>query len=702
MPVTMETRADPGGGRHFSGIITRLVTQYLVATQSSATLQAVLADAGEARPLPELLDDGSWSSYGQVRRLLEAVAGRLGMAAVAQAAPTSGRDQDPADAVAPLLQLGSPTALLDEGVASGTALGMATVVEVVAGRSLGPDGYRIAMRMADGFEPFPELCVFIRGLLSVVPTLFGLPTGQVVEEHCQCQGAETCALVLRWEPLGSIGQQNRLLRAQVHVLEHRLTTIQDMLDELVSTDDVERTLRHVADTAAAALRVPAHVLVLDRGGRLVPVQVVGATRTEAMAAVRRLDPAEHRHALVAEVASSRRRFGRLAVLDPGRTFRPHEQRMLASYAKLAAAALDSATAVAEASAQAATASALLRLSRTLSQVLSADELAQELARALPEVVDCDRTAIVLGDPRTGQARVAAVHGYPDDIAERHQGHPVRFHAVDATDRVTILRAAGRPEQELADLMRLSGTLVSAIVPVMVDERHAGQIIVSVTERAERLTHTPELEERLLGVAGLAATALRNGMLVDAIRHQATHDALTGLPNRALVLDRLGALLSRRDGPPVTVLFVDLDGFKDVNDTLGHGAGDRLLVTVGQRLRAAVRATDLVGRLGGDEFVVLSAGSDPGPAALADRVLRQLRVPLHLDEGPTLTVTASVGIAVGTPGTTGDDGDALLRQADMALYAAKARGKDQAAAFTPAMVAPARRRLARHDVAPTRA
>jgi diguanylate cyclase (GGDEF)-like protein len=171
-----------------------------------------------------------------------------------------------------------------------------------------------------------------------------------------------------------------------------------------------------------------------------------------------------------------------------------------------------------------------------------------------------------------------------------------------------------------------------------------------------------------------------------LSHQALHDALTGLPNRALVLDRAQQMLARAARQPDTVtgaLFIDIDGFKHVNDSLGHAAGDQLLGVVAQRLLAAAREQDTVGRLGGDEFVVLveSTADDAAPHLLADRLTEVLREPVELDGGrKILSVTASVGVAVGRYVTP----DAILRDADLALYAAKAAGKDRYALFDASM------------------
>jgi diguanylate cyclase (GGDEF)-like protein/PAS domain S-box-containing protein len=174
-------------------------------------------------------------------------------------------------------------------------------------------------------------------------------------------------------------------------------------------------------------------------------------------------------------------------------------------------------------------------------------------------------------------------------------------------------------------------------------------------------------------------------LEEQLRHEAFHDSLTGLANRALLTDRIEHAMARqsRTMDPVAVLLVDLDDFKAVNDSLGHGSGDRLLAEVAARLRSVVRASDTVGRLGGDEFAILLEDSTDGqgPAQAAERILAAFEQPITVD-GRSLVITASVGVAVALPGTS--DTDDLVRNADVAMYVAKARGKARWACFEPGM------------------
>ena len=180
---------------------------------------------------------------------------------------------------------------------------------------------------------------------------------------------------------------------------------------------------------------------------------------------------------------------------------------------------------------------------------------------------------------------------------------------------------------------------------------------------------------LRGTEGvLRASLSERDALAAQLEHQAFHDSLTDLANRALFNDRVRHALARarRDGGCLAVLFVDLDDFKVVNDSLGHGAGDRLLREVAGRLRSCLREHDTVGRLGGDEFAILAEDTDLATARLlADRVITTLGAPFPL-VGGQVTIRASIGIAVDE--RLALDEAQLLRNADIAMYAAKSRGK----------------------------
>jgi diguanylate cyclase (GGDEF)-like protein len=215
---------------------------------------------------------------------------------------------------------------------------------------------------------------------------------------------------------------------------------------------------------------------------------------------------------------------------------------------------------------------------------------------------------------------------------------------------------------------------------------AGEALVAVLEFFA--TRPVPRDPALLNVMADIGTQLgrvverhRNGQ---RLRHQATHDPLTDLPNRELFRERVEyalSRLSRRQGA-VGVLLIDLDGFKDINDSLGHSVGDDLLREIGRRLRTVARPLDTVARLGGDEFAIILEDEGDGGAAehVAGAVLDVLPEPLTL-AGRSLSVTASVGVALVAPGS-GDGVGEMLRNADLAMYRAKKAGKGRAVFFEP--------------------
>ncbi|MGH9187610.1 MAG: diguanylate cyclase domain-containing protein, partial [Acidimicrobiales bacterium] len=221
-----------------------------------------------------------------------------------------------------------------------------------------------------------------------------------------------------------------------------------------------------------------------------------------------------------------------------------------------------------------------------------------------------------------------------------------------------------------------------VLPLL--SRDTGGLLGTVTAfTAERRGPTAE-ERSLIGRMGhLAAIGIERGRFQAELEHRALHDALTGLPNRALLLDRLEHALARvrRAGSEVALLFVDLDQFKVVNDSLGHDAGDRLLMEVATRFRRSVRAGDTVARLGGDEFAVLcedvSAESDA--VAVAGHLHAALAPPFRVSGGE-LFVNCSIGIAL----ASGGEPESVIRDADAAMYRAKDLGRNRHVVFEDAL------------------
>jgi diguanylate cyclase (GGDEF)-like protein/PAS domain S-box-containing protein len=271
----------------------------------------------------------------------------------------------------------------------------------------------------------------------------------------------------------------------------------------------------------------------------------------------------------------------------------------------------------------------------------------------------------------------------------------------AVERVLGHRAADRFGSSIFDLVHAEDVRWLEGVLEGLAARPGGEATVEVRIRhadgswrwmegvGTNLLHDTHVRGIVLNYRDISERKTLEGQL----QHQAFHDPLTGLANRALLADRVAHALARRrpnrDGN-VAVLFIDLDDFKTINDSLGHAAGDDLLRAVATRLVACVRAEDTTARLGGDEFALLLEGSSLDAATeTAERVHAALREPTAV-AGLQLALSASIGIAVASGKIRG--ADELLRNADVAMYQAKARGKGASVRFEPSMHTSAMRRL----------
>ncbi len=217
-----------------------------------------------------------------------------------------------------------------------------------------------------------------------------------------------------------------------------------------------------------------------------------------------------------------------------------------------------------------------------------------------------------------------------------------------------------------------------------DARKSQQMLLQARDELEQRVHSRTIE-LVLANSMLQSEIRERKQIEDRMRHMAHHDALTDLPNRTLLHDRLSQALAlaERHGHRVAVLFVDLDRFKTINDNLGHATGDRLIIDVASRLRAAVRAEDTVARLGGDEFVVIMPKvTDVGEARTVAEKLMLSVAPSFSVEGHDLHVAVSIGVCVFPD--DGRDVETLMRNADTAMYQAKAQGRNRVQFFAQNM------------------
>ena len=280
----------------------------------------------------------------------------------------------------------------------------------------------------------------------------------------------------------------------------------------------------------------------------------------------------------------------------------------------------------------------------------------------------------LGRTALGEASLQPLIDHASRMITEALAAPCRIIVMDADHRTRELSAPGDCERQSE--VAASQT-VGVVYPIGDPRRPLAQIEVSPTRAL-----CSDDEHFLEAIASILTSSIVRQRAEDLIRHQALHDPLTGLPNRALLHDRLEHALARagRAGEGLALLILDLDGFKEINDTLGHDIGDQVLVRLGERLLGSVRASDTVARLGGDEFGVLleAVESDEDALTLATTIGQAITRPITVDE-TQLCLAASIGVArCPDHGTTTTD---LLKHADIAMYDAKRLGAG-AAVYRP--------------------
>ena len=328
---------------------------------------------------------------------------------------------------------------------------------------------------------------------------------------------------------------------------------------------------------------------------------------------------------------------------------------------------------------------LERLSDIQRSIVSRNELTEVLDAIIAGAMDLlgdETVGLRLLDPEDPEQLILhASAGISPALAQRMHRSPVGLGAggqAAATGELVVVEDYAADEHGL-EPFAADGIRSALAAPVREHDEVVGSLVVA-THKAGR-TYSAHEREMLVAFAEHASLALTDAKTVGDAIHQAFHDSLTGLPNRQLLVDRLEHALARaeRSATRAAVLFVDLDMFKNVNDTLGHAAGDRLLCEAADRLKSCIRTADTAARFGGDEFVVLLEDVDePRVARVGNRILEVMNEPFEIG-AREVYVGASIGIAIG-----GSEADDLLRNADLALYRAKSKGKGQEQVYEPQM------------------
>lgn len=674
--------------RETAGVTTRLIVTVLRRRGGEELVERVLRRAGETRPVEVLEDEGSWTSYARKIELFAAAAVETGDPAIARSIGEQVLDAAVGSSTRGLLELlGSPRQVL-RSVAKASAKFSTTAT--MSAPHIGRNEARITYRLHDGYEPSRHDCLYTQGILSQAPVLFGLPPARIEHPACQVEGATECVYELSWRRRGRWWHRRRrrgLTLEQQEAARRQLADLQHTVADLVADVDIDTILQRIADRSTTAVQAQRYLLAVEVPGETAP-RYLGDGLTDAETTAMGEELLRDRplgtagSVLVSEVSSARHSYGRLAaVYDQPALFFEYEQELLDAYGQLAAAALDVATSLDLSRRRGRTSQLLLELARDLAGARRAEDAARTIAEVVPELVGADRVGVLLYDERLGELHTVGLHGWPQHLQPLVESY--RLAPGDTPAFADLLDAPGpqlhtldSPDPYIRTTLELFEVNTVAAVPIEGGKGLLGVVLACWSSAAGAPDIGGQFWSRLRGLADLAVTSLANARLVEAVQHQATHDTLTGLPNRELFHDRLDQSLARwhREGSPFAVAFLDLDRFKAVNDELGHAVGDALLRQVAERLRSVLRDVDTLARVGGDEFTLILGDVDDEEtvAPVAGRILEVFARPFD-PEGNELFMSPSFGVAI--VGEHGADRDELTAAADAAMYRAKQAGRN---------------------------
>lgn len=671
------------GPRETAGTTICLIVRYVRYHAGADAVTRLLELAGETRPLEELEDQDRWSTYEQKIALFDAACIVLDDPDAALRMGEAALDHQVGPGIRILIRaLGSPRMVLaNVAKACPKFSTVATMTAKEVTQSRAGSVYRVTYRLHDGKTPHRGDCQLNIGLMRTIGPIFGLPPLEIEHTACQVDGAPECRYTVSWTRR-RFGRKRAQLRArddQVDALTAQITLLQSTTEDLVSSDDVDAVLGRIVTRAGRAVSAPRHLLALYEHETIsTSVHAVGIASDELEAATATVLAAPlgiNDHQIVIEVASDRHTYGRLAAFYEDHQFFEHEAELLGTYARSAAVALDAATALESARRRGAVTEALLGLARSLAEPSNPARVGRIVASAMPEILGVDAAAVLLWDPKTETLRVAGRCGWAKEVSELVAHFEISVAASPGLQDYlyapapTIMRLDKPNPGPVAAVLKTLGVPALAVAPLHAHPGGLFGLVIASVSAADEI-RSAAIVERLAAIADQAATAIQNATLIEQMRHQAVHDSLTGLANRALADEELEKAVARsiRDQSPLSLLFIDLDDFKAVNDRFGHGAGDHVLQTIARRLVDTARSGDSVARRGGDEFTIMLSGATRSEAfASAERLRTVISQPILLGE-ELVRVHASVGVA--TAPFEGASADAIVRCADSAMYRAK--------------------------------
>jgi len=656
--------------RETSGITVHAILRFVEERGGEPAVRQVLERIGPSGDHGAYLDKRRWWSYDTKISLFTAAAEVLGDDDVGLrvAEAVMAHSVGTAERLA-LSMTGGPGRLLRLIAKAGAKFSSVSdlrALQVTRGAA------SVEYRLHDGYRPSRFDCDYTLGLLIQAPVVFGLPPASVTHRSCQVRGAAACRYEVKWRPSQTRWVPWRRGAVRDDVLESamlgQLRQLQGTVAELVAAHDPALALATVADRAGYAVNAHAFLLVA-RPSADAPTQVrsFGLSAEELEGYTRDpVTPLAGPGRLVARIATAQHDYGHLVAF--GNDFFDSDRELLDAYANLAAVTLDTLSAVATAADRQRTAESLLALSSALTRAQSRTEVAEVAVVAAHAMMSADRASVLLLD-EDSTMRIAAHVGWPPEFADK-----LAALTVTSADTDYVAALLNRPDlpqihdrssvdpfiRRVLDEFGL-GSMV--VVGISLPDRFFGMIVASFAG-PQRAAAGRRFAVDIAGAANQAATVLRGLELREQMWRQAHLDPLTGVPNRRAFMTALNEALVAGGA----LLFIDLDGFKAVNDSLGHAAGDHLLTVVAERLSAAVRDGDVLARLAGDEFVVLAGDVHDtiDLARLADRVKAAFAEPVLLGDN-AVPVRASIGT---TLFTAGQDCQDVLHRADTAMYEAK--------------------------------
>jgi diguanylate cyclase (GGDEF)-like protein len=675
---------EPSGldAHHFACTLSSVLLRRVRRLCGENGLTKLLELSGSTHTIAYLDEITNWISHDEAMALFAAAVEVTGEEQIARQVGEETLTQHAGTPVATLMRsLGSPEEIYRQIAKAGSKFSAVSKLETV---KVGPGRAVIREEECEGFERTRAHCDWAQGLLSQPTVLFGLPPATVSESQCQAEGADACLYEITWDAdfarkMSDPAEQVTVLESQLSAMTERLDSVYATATDLIEDSDLDSVLVRITERAATAVRAPRYLLALrSEGDSELRWHQRGFQEDEAQEIATRLLDSDLNHLpgswLAAEVRSQRRAYGRLVAMSDT-SFFPQERYLLELYARYAATALDGATALAQANEGHEEASALLELARSLAAASTSDEVAAGLVEAVPAVIDCDRVSVWLWDWEAGElcCRALSEGADPELWKQRFRpvGNPLLAEQLAHPSSEPLFFDLSSEDEVVREHLERFDGVATVVAPIVARQEYLGILTVTVSSQPERLRAERGLHDRLSGVVAHAATALQTARLVDKVTHQARHDGLTGLVNRAVFTERTQEAVAdaEENGKPVGLFFLDLDEFKAVNDELGHAAGDEVLRLVAERLLGTVRAGDTVARLGGDEFaIVLPNATDNGEVeAAARRVANAFEQPFVVND-QMLSVGASVGRAMWPEDA--DEIEALMRHADAAMYRAK--------------------------------